>query len=353
MAESDEAQRIEERFPHLAGLPPTPDDSVPGTPARRPGSVRRTATIDMVWPGGLGTPLELQGRARDLVTPVEGPPRVFAEATMRVGMAEHRTVTSIEVSPPREGIEDLVGAVGGAELRTAIDRALPGEREAATPLYLLLDDVAGTSLISGFVWMRAAPELRQQMQQRAAAEGRPVGPTGIRKGRIICSGLRPDGWAATHWQNAMSPGHGTVHAAALDATGDALAWHELPPTPEIGMRRHRRIDLWHEDGALTVDAFFRDICWEPDGSQLALHEYTVVARVDADAHTLVSVEATPRVLPFPECRWAAPHASQLAGLPVASFRTQVQETLTEREACTHLNDMLRCLAEVPALAAAL
>src|SRR4029079_2609342 len=43
--------------------------SVVGTPARAPGSIRRTATIDMQWPGGLGTPLHLVGRSRDLLTP--------------------------------------------------------------------------------------------------------------------------------------------------------------------------------------------------------------------------------------------------------------------------------------------
>ncbi len=63
--------------------------------------------------------------------------------------------------------------------------------------------------------------------------------------------------------------------------------------------------------------------------------------------------ATPRVLPFPECQWAAPHAEQLKGTPVTSFRATVQQTLTELHACTHLNDMLRGLAEVPALVKAL
>jgi hypothetical protein len=119
------------------------------------------------------------------------------------------------------------------------------------------------------------------------------------------------------------------------------------------MRRHRRIDVWREGDLLRIDAFFRDACWEPDGSQIALHEYTVDASVDAAALTLVSVAATPRVLPFPECQWAAPHAAVLAGMPVSGFRTSVQEALTELRACTHLNDMLRCLAEVPALARAL
>ena len=37
-------------------------------------------------------------------------------------------------------------------------------------------------------------------------------------------------------------------------------------------------------------------------------------------------------------------------MPVNRFRTIVQQTLTELHACTHLNDMLRNVAEVPALA---
>ena len=91
------------------------------------------------------------------------------------------------------------------------------------------------------------------------------------------------------------------------------------------MRRHRRIDVWGEDGVLVVDAFFRDICWDPDGTQQALHEYTVTATVDRADQTLVSVKTTPRVLPFPECQWAAPHADKLVGMPVADFRTRLSD----------------------------
>ena len=86
---------------------------------------------------------------------------------------------------------------------------------------------------------------------------------------------------------------------------------------------------------------------------MVLHEYDVSARVDADTFTLTAVEARPRVLPFPECQWAPEHVALLMGRPVRTFRTDVQNTLTELQACTHLNDMLRCLAEVPALVAAL
>jgi Protein of unknown function (DUF2889) len=338
---------------HLAGLPPNLDDSVSGTPARRPGSARRTSTIDMLWPGGHGGPLELVGRARDLLTPAGGPPTVVGEATMLVTIPGSRTVGAISVTPATAGIQGLVGAVGGSDLRNAIERVLPGEREAATPLHFLLDDIAGTSLIAGFAWSRWDPEIRQRMSGGAADRGSMARTFGVRKGRIICSGLRPGGWADTHRVRQEDPRHAVRPAGDIATPDDPLGWHQFPPDPKVGMRRHRRVDAWLEDGVVKVDAFFRDACWDPDGTQLALHEYTVTADVDRHDHTLLSAVTTPRVLPFPECQWAAPHVEKLKGIPVSSFRTTVQQTLTELHSCTHLNDMLRSLAEVPALMKAL
>jgi hypothetical protein len=338
---------------HLSDLPANLDDSVTGTPSRRPGSVRRTTTIDMVWPRGYGTPLQLVGRARDLLTPVAGQPAVLDQASMVVEIPGSRTVGAIAVTPDRPGIEGLVGTVGGSNLRTAIDRVLPGEREAATPLYLLLDDIAGTSLIAGFAWSRSRPQIRAQLSGGAADRGAMARTFGVRKGRVICSGLRPHGWADTRRVQDQDPEHAVRPAGDITTPDDPLGWHPFPPDPEVGMRRHRRIDVWRDADMVKVNAFFRDACWEPDGTQLALHEYTIAADVDPREHTLVSIVATPRVLPFPECQWAAPHAAQLTGTPVSSFRVTVQETLTELHACTHLNDMLRSLAEVPSLLQAL
>ncbi len=338
---------------HPIGLPANLDDSVSGTPARRPGSVRRTSTIDMLWPGGNGGPLELVGRARDLLTPVGGPPTVVDEATMQVTIPGSRTVGAISVTPARTGIQGLVGAVGGSDLRNAIERVLPGEREGATPLHFLLDDIAGTSLIAGFAWSRWDPEIRRRMSGETADQGSTARTFGVRKGRIICSGLRPGGWADTHRIRHEDPQHAVRPAGDITTPDDPLGWHPFPPDPRVGMRRHRRVDAWLEGDVVTVDAFFRDACWDPDGTQQALHEYTVTAGIDRHDHTLLTAVATPRVLPFPECQWAAPHAEQLVGTPVSDFRRTVQQTLTELHACTHLNDMLRSLAEVPALVKAL
>jgi hypothetical protein len=305
----------------------------------------------MVWPDGVGTPLNLVGRARDLVTTRSGQAIVVDESAMHAIVDNDRRVTAITSTPARVGIEGLVGMQGGTYLRTAIDEVLPGERAAATPLHLLLDDIAGTSLISGFVWTRYMSE-EDRANLRRSGPGDP-GEFGVRKGRIICSGLRPGGTAQDAFSGDPEAAHAMRRAGALVADDDEHAWHEFPERPEIAMRRHRRIDVTPVDGVLEIDAFFRDSYWEADGSEWALHEYNVRATVDAETLTLVAVEATPRVLPFRECQWAPEHVVLLLGRPVQGFRTEVQTTLTELQACTHLNDMLRCLAEVPALAAAI
>ncbi len=61
----------------------------------------------------------------------------------------------------------------------------------------------------------------------------------------------------------------------------------------------------------------------------------------------------PRVLPYVECPGAAPNAAWMAGTDLRTMRSQVLERLRATDCCTHLNDGLRALAEVPVLAAAL
>jgi hypothetical protein len=330
-------------------VPDPPDDSVVGTPDRRAGSLRRTAHINMVWPAGRGTPTHLRGAARDLLTSADGKAEVVAEASMVVVVGDGRTVNAVETVPEHAGIGRLVGAVGGSNFRAAIDAAIPGERDAATPLYFLLDDIAGASLIAGFAWSQSKEG--QWMQGPPPRQPGGSGPR-LRKGRIICSGLRPDGFAAARHEVGDFGGHFLRLAGDL-STDDALGWHDIEPAPEVCMRRRRRVDVWRDGSLLVVDAHFRDSLWRHDGVELALHEYTVDARLDAATRTIEAIHAQPRVLPFPECPMAAPHVEALVGMQVGGFRTSVQDTLTELEACTHLNDMLRCLAEVASLAARL
>jgi hypothetical protein len=174
-----------------------------------------------------------------------------------------------------------------------------------------------------------------------------------RDGRTICSGLRPGGYHEVSREQGNPLPHFLRCTGDLSDPNDPWAWHDIEPAPDVCMRRRRRVDAWRSGSTITVDAHFRDSLWDVHHDELAVHEYTLEATIDAGSSVLQSIVAVPRVLPFPECPWAAPHASMLVGMPVGGFRTSVQDTLTELQCCTHLNDMVRCLAEVPVLAGAL
>ena len=325
-----------------------------GTPARRPGSVRRTAHINMVWPEGFGTELQLRGSARDLFTPQLGDPLVLDEATMVAGIGDGRVITSVEVTPDQPGVKDLVGAKGGSNSRSVIDEVMSGQAGSASPLRLLLDDIAGCSLIAPFAWSQARPDPDRPNPlgpRPSHANAPPAEPIGIRKGRIICSGLRPGGYHEVQRSRGAMAGHHLRTPGQLESE-DRWAWHEIEPAPEVCMRRRRRFDVWTVSGGIEVESHFRDSCWHFELGELVVHEYTLQATLDHD-HNITEIIARPRVLPFPECPGAASHVEQLVGKPVRPFRSSVPETLRELEACTHLNDMLRGLADLDSLARAL
>ena len=325
-------------------LSPPPSDPAPAPPTRRPGSVRRTSTVLMSWPAGLGTDLHLEGRARDLLTPVDGEPSVVSEVDLYAVTGPERDIQRIEADPAPAGLERLVGSRAGGNLRKAIAAELPDEASQGTPLHLLLDDLAGSTLISGFVfvrWLDHLPEMRERLTKAP-----------IRQMVDICSGfqsgssaLRDDG-SIVHNQNTAYPG------PLADPT-DPLGWHELSEAPVPAMRRARRIDVWDEDGTLGIDAMFRDSAWDPDGREIVVHEYQLLGQADRTSGVLISVTAVPRVLPYAECPGAAPNAQWMAGTELRAMRTEVLTRLQKTDCCTHLNDALRSLAEVPVLAAAL
>jgi hypothetical protein len=116
------------------------------------------------------------------------------------------------------------------------------------------------------------------------------------------------------------------------------------------MRRARRIDLWREGELIAVDAAFQDSGTNPTGGRLCVHEYRVYAEIEESSGILVALQALPLVLPFAECPGASVKASRMIGQKVESFRDTVLETLPSVLGCTHLNDVLRALADVPLLA---
>jgi hypothetical protein len=88
----------------------------------------------------------------------------------------------------------------------------------------------------------------------------------------------------------------------------------------------------------------------PDGIETIVHEYSFTGTVDPETLQVLDARAPPRVLPYVECADAASSGGLLAGMSVADLRRRVRQEFTGVSTCTHLNDLLRSLADVGALA---
>jgi hypothetical protein len=115
-------------------------------------------------------------------------------------------------------------------------------------------------------------------------------------------------------------------------------------------RRARRSDVWIDGGVIAIDAGFQDSAGDPEHGRVAVHEYRISATADAQSGKLLTLAPDARILPFMECPSAAARASDLLGAPLRELRSIVLERLAKTNGCTHLNDALRALAEVPVLA---
>nr|WP_228819974.1 DUF2889 domain-containing protein [Nocardia abscessus] len=322
-------------------VPPelTPRGPLGPAPRRRPGSVRRTSTIDMRWPAGPGTQLRLDGRVRDLRTPLGGgPPEILDFAGFAAGVeAATRMLEWLETVPEHPGTEALIGLRGGSNSRGVLAEVMDAEAAAGAGSYLLLDDIAGATLIAGFAYSRWFSE-----GEVATINRPPLRPmTGVCTGFMPGSGaLMPDGTG--RWDRHTAP------VPELDAGDDSWAWHELERITAMSMRRARRIDVWLENETIMIDSMFQDSATVPGGGRVAVHEYRLTG--EADPHgTVRRLDAEPRVLPYHECPLAARGLESLIGLPLRQLRTEVLNRLPGAAGCTHLNDAARALAEVPAL----
>jgi hypothetical protein len=327
-------------------LPDAPRNSAGAAPRRRPGSIRRTSTIDTAWPDGRTGQLHMIGRARDAVTSLDGGGQaILAEDGFTARLKWDRTIVSIEADPVRPAIQRLVGARGGGHLRKALDEVLPGERLGATPLHLLLDDIAGASLVAGWAWSRWTEAWREAPIAGGPAPARPVG----RKMEGICTGFRP-GSSALNAEGGSSRHQSHSDVVDLRNPEDPEGWHSFATQTGVAMRRARRIDLWLDDGLIHIDSAFQDSATNPRGGRTAVHEYRLTGTADPASLRLLSVAAEPRVLPYAECPAAAANVGRMVGAPLSALREKVLEDLRGTAGCTHLNDALRALAEVPILA---
>jgi hypothetical protein len=297
--------------------------------------------MDFTWPDGMAGNTVLDGRARDLRTGGDGTATILGEATLSVVSDPGRVIKEIRSAPGLPGLQSLAGepAMSGFRRRLAGVTG-DGERAAGTPLYQLLDDVPGATLVSGTAWQRWYDMddyriIKVDVSQRVM--------------RDVCTGYQ-DGSSALNPDGTLVWQHERPLAVDIDDTGDALAWHPRARPAEVTMCRARRIDVWADGAVLHIDAFFQDSSTLPAGGRQSIHEYTLTAQADLATGTLRAVTPVPRVLPYDECPLAVRHVAALTGLPLRDLRGAVLERLRGPLGCTHLNDMLRALAAVPELA---
>jgi hypothetical protein len=307
------------------------------TPARRPGSVRRTTSVDILLDGDGG--LVLRGSARDLHTPFEGAARTLASAALRARVGPDRRLRALVTDPAEPALQALLGRLVASGFRRAMTARIPRHADSGTALHLLLDDLPVAAMIGGLA-------IRY-------ARGRDGGPDvpGSLPVADVCVAWRRDGpTMRTLRLTGRPPATVGPPAPDLSGAGDPLGWHRVVPLPPRGMRRRRRIDVAAGDPTL-VDAMFRDTHVDDTGVERVIHEYALSATVAADSGKILALEATPRVLPYAECPLAAPSARTVCGHAIPLLRNHVEQALFGPASCTHLNDLLRSLADVRALAA--
>jgi hypothetical protein len=292
--------------------------------------------------------VRLVGQGRDLLTHPDGTNEVVATASTDVdvrytgGPVVHALVTD----PVVEGTDALVGRVASTGFRAVIDDAV--DTASGSILYLLLDEIPASVLVSGYAIGHAAS--RGELVAQDMARVRPPGPA--LQVPDLCAGFRVGGVIQTSIEGeGRAPLVTGPPATQILDPDDELGWHEMPGLRSNEMRRARRHDLWRDrDGTLRVDAFFRDSHMAPDGVETVVHEYTLEVSVDEDRGVVLSCAATPRVLPWFECPDAAASAGRLAGMALKGLRPRVRAELVGPTTCTHLNDTLRELEDVLALA---
>ncbi|MFF7945100.1 DUF2889 domain-containing protein [Nocardia gamkensis] len=290
---------------------------------------------------GTVDPLHLHGEARDFYTAIDGTGEVTASA--RLQSIVDRTTSSIShlhLVPPVAAIEAMVPAPAMSGFRSAIDRAAPELRKYRDLRYTLLDDVPIATLISGHA-LSVAGAVRSARETYS-----PVAD--------LCAGFVSGGVFMTSFDVGDPAVVTGPEAPALEVEDDPSAWHRMPALAVHDMRRRRRIDVSPASaGVVAIDAMFRDSYVRADGVETVIHEYVLNADVEVESRTIIACRASTRVLPWQECSSASASVERSIGMTLSELHSKVRVDFTGIHTCTHLNDLLRSVADAESLIAQL
>jgi hypothetical protein len=305
------------------------------TPPRRAGSVRRTTSVHSTWPGGFAGPFVAVCTGRDLLTRADGEARTSGSAAVTLTTeADSKVVAAVD--------DRTLQALVGVDLGRGFRRAAAAVTEPGALLATLLDDAPAAALVSGSSRIRAEAEATGSLPAATARMALPV----------VCVGRRDGGMARSRAAGRPLLGQGPP-AGRLERDDDPLGWHHESALPLLAMRRRRRIDVWIADREVRVDSHFRDSRMDPDGVEASVHEYEVEMTARGEDLVVEHLTVRARTLPGPDCPGAVTSAQDVVGTPLAAMRATVRERLHDPHSCTHLDDQLRALADVPFLLAAL
>jgi Protein of unknown function (DUF2889) len=336
-------------LPEAAG----PQDAVTSTTPRRAGSVRRTTNIDSLRPDGLKGDVVVDARARDLRTNRDGTCELVGTASLQARISPTRELLSITTSPDVPALRSLLGASVGPGFRSRVNETVTDGCEDGTLLYLLLDDLPGATLVSGYALVRGGA-----LDERPRTDRPAVGPfPDFGAQDDICAGWAHDATMMVHVR-----GTGTLpvplgpRAPILEPEDDPTSWHVMGDLAPHAVRRRRRLDLIEPGGdelEHRIDLHFRDSHVDDQGFESIMHEYSMSGTVELGAGRIGTISARANVLPWVECPGALASAQRVDGMELSELRSRIRKEFVGRSTCTHLNDSLRSLADVTALQHAL
>ena len=313
-----------------------------GTPSRRPGSIRRTTSVDVSWPDGVDGPVRFEGIGRDAATGAGGELTPLEQVSVRVDVdAAGREVLAVEATGV-EGVSAIVGARVGRGVREAMVDGMAADVVRGAPVVQLLDDMTGAWIVAAyalFLWGRGD-------------SGVTLGSSTRRQMENVCLGFAP-GSSALAPDGGVNDRHMSAGVQDLADPADPEGWHVLPSRTDMSLRRARRLDVSVDGGDVVIDSMFQDSSTQPSGVRAGVHQYGVTATVSADDLVLRGLEADPRILPYGECPMAMLGLPGLVGTPLLGLRAVVPTRLPGVHGCTHLNDAVRALSLMEGRAVAL
>lgn len=315
-----------------------PKASVAAAVPRVEGSVRRTSTIDSTRPDGPSGEVLVAARARDLATLDAEEAAVIGEERFDAVVSADRHLRSID--HPDIRLRALVGSPVASGFRATVLDLVPEHAAQLSLLNLLLDDLPGANLVAGYA-----------MQRHPGWRATTLPAEHLAAVTDLCAG-----WAEGATILAEVDKSGSVPVATTAPVppdmDDPLAWHDRPTLAAGSMRRARRLDVWPDPSTDQRHGFavhFRDSYAGLEAGEGAVHEYSLWGSFDGAGQRIESIEAFAHVLPWTECPSAIQSVRRLIGWPVDDLRARVRNEFIGTSTCTHLNDVLRSLADLPAL----